>query len=222
MRRFPLVLLAAMLLAVSPAMAAPKVLRLALDADPVSMDPHVQLSGGMLQYSHLVFDPLVRWTQDMQFEPRLAEKWERIDDLTMRFHLRHGVKFHSGNELTAEDVVWTLNRLLRSTDFKGLFDGFSAKAVDKYTVDISTREPYGLLLNMATYIFPMDSKFYTGTDEKGKPKDAIVKTDWSFANEHESGTGPFTVALREPGQKWILKRFADYWDKTAATSTKSF
>jgi peptide/nickel transport system substrate-binding protein len=119
MRRFPLLLLAAMLLAVSPAMAAPKVLRLALDADPVSMDPHVQLSGGMLQYSHLVFDPLVRWTQDMQFEPRLAEKWERIDDLTMRFHLRHGVKFHSGNELTAEDVVWTLNRLLRSTDFNG-------------------------------------------------------------------------------------------------------
>ncbi|MEJ5243793.1 MAG: ABC transporter substrate-binding protein [Desulfomicrobiaceae bacterium] len=213
MRRFPLLLLAAMLLAVSPAMAAPKVLRLALDSDPVSMDPHVQLSGGMLQYSHLVFDPLVRWAQDMQFEPRLAEKWERIDALTMRFHLRHGVKFHSGNELTAEDVVWTLQRLLRSTDFKGLFEGFSAKAVDKYTVDISTREPYGLLLNMATYIFPMDSKFYTGTDEKGKPKDAIVKTEWSFANEHESGTGPFTVTLREPGQKWILKRFADYWDK---------
>jgi hypothetical protein len=34
----------------------------------------------MLQYSHMVFDPLVRWTQDMKFEPRLAEKWERLDE----------------------------------------------------------------------------------------------------------------------------------------------
>jgi len=85
-------------------------LKLALDADPVSMDPHVQLSGGMLQFSHWVFDPLVRWTQEGSFEPRLAEKWERIDDLTMRFYLRKGVKFHSGNEFTAEDVAWTFER----------------------------------------------------------------------------------------------------------------
>jgi len=52
----------------------------AMDADPVSLDPHVQLSGGMLQYSHIVFDPLVRWTKQMTFEPRLATKWERIDE----------------------------------------------------------------------------------------------------------------------------------------------
>ncbi len=50
-------------------------LKLAMDADPVSLDPQVQLSGGMLQYSHMVFDPLVRWTPDGNFEPRLAVKW---------------------------------------------------------------------------------------------------------------------------------------------------
>jgi ABC-type transport system substrate-binding protein len=49
-----------------------KTLKMALDADPESMDPHVQLSGGMLQYTHLCFDPLIRWTKDMKFEPRLA------------------------------------------------------------------------------------------------------------------------------------------------------
>lgn len=62
-----------------------KIMKLAMDADPVSLDPHVQLSGGMLQYSHMVFDPLVRWTKSMEFEPRLAVKWERINDTTMRF-----------------------------------------------------------------------------------------------------------------------------------------
>jgi peptide/nickel transport system substrate-binding protein len=87
MKRLLLVLLAAAVVT-CPAMAGAKTLRLAIDADPVSLDPHVQLSGGMLQYSHIVFDPLVRWTQSMEFEPRLAERWERLDPLTLRFHLR--------------------------------------------------------------------------------------------------------------------------------------
>jgi peptide/nickel transport system substrate-binding protein len=133
-------------------------LKVGLDADPVSLDPHVQLSGGMLQYSHWVFDPLVRWTQDMSIEPRLATRWERIDDLTMRFYLREGVKFHSGNTFTAKDVKFTLERLKKSVDFKGLFEPFTdAVIVDDYTIDIKTKKPYALLLNMATYIFPMDS-----------------------------------------------------------------
>ncbi len=191
-----------------------KTLKLAMDADPVSMDPHVQLSGGMLQYSHLVFDPLVRWTKEMNIEPRLAEKWERIDPLTLRMYLRKGVKFHSGNELTAKDVVWTVERLKTSQDYKALFEPFDTPvAVDDYTVDIKTLKPYGLTLNMCTYIFPMDSAFYSGKDEKGLEKSAIVKTDYSFANVNESGTGKFMVAEREPGQKWIFKEAPGYWDK---------
>ena len=200
----------------APAPEAPAkvTLKLAMDADPVSLDPHVQLSGGMLQYSHMVFDSLVRYDQDMNFVPRLAEKWERIDDLTMRFYLRQGVKFHSGNDFTAEDVVFTVNRLKKSDDYKGLFEPFAeAKAVDAHTVDLITKQPYGLVLNMATYIFPMDNKFYTGTDDKGKEKDLIIKTDYSFANENESGTGPFAITHREQGVKTVFTRFADYWDK---------
>ncbi|WP_419788378.1 ABC transporter substrate-binding protein [Pseudodesulfovibrio sp.] len=200
--------------AAAPEAPAKVVLKLAMDAGPVSLDPQVQLSGGMLQFSHMVFDPLVRYTKDMKFEPRLAEKWERIDDLTMRFHLRHGVKFHSGNEFTADDVAFTLDRFRKSEDFKGLFEPFAeAKVIDKYTVDLITKKPYGLVLNMATYIFPMDKAFYTGTDDKGKPKDLVLKTDYTFANTHESGTGPYVVTSREQGVKTVFTRFNDYWDK---------
>ncbi len=147
----------------------------------------------MLQFSHWVFDPLVRWTQDGKFEARLATKWERLDDLTMRFHLRKGVKFHSGNPFTAKDVVFTMKRFRGSADFKGLFEPFAdPKVIDKYTIDIITKKPYALLLNMATYIFPMDMLFYMGLDENNQPKDAIVKIGPSFALTHESGTGPLT------------------------------
>ncbi len=185
-----------------------------MDADPVSLDPHVQLSGGMLHYSHLVFDPLVRWNKQMEIEPRLATSWERIDPLTLRMHLRKGVIFHSGNPFTAKDVAWTLARLKKSQDYKGLFDSFvEPEIIDEYTIDIKTSVPYGLTLNMCTYIFPMDSIFYSGKDDRGMDKGAIVKTDYSFANGAESGTGKFEVAEREQGQRWVLKAFPKYWDK---------
>ncbi len=197
--------------------AGAKTLKLAMDADPVSLDPHVQLSGGMLQYSHMVYDPLVRWTPEGTFEPRLAVKWELVNDTTTRFHLRKGVTFHSGNPFTAEDVVFTLARLKTSDDFKGLFEYFTgAKAVDPHTVDLITKEPYGLVMAMATYIFPMDKAFYSGIDPKNnKPKDLLLKTDYTFANFNESGTGPFQVTEREQGVKTVFKRFKDYWDKNS-------
>ena len=69
--------------------------------------------------------------------------------------------------------MWTFNRLKQSPDFKALFEPFSeARAVDALTVDLITKGPYPLVLNLATYIFPMDREFYSGTDERGKPKDA--------------------------------------------------
>ncbi len=191
-----------------------KTLKMAYDADPVSLDPHEQLSAGTLQMSHMVFDPLVRFTPDLSYEPRLAEKWEQINDTTMRFYLRKDVKFHSGNPFTAADVAFTLDRLKKSPDFKGLFTPFTeAKIIDDHTVDLITEKPYPLVMTMGTYFFPMDSKFYSGTDKNGNPKDMVKKHGDAFASANESGTGPFVVTKREQGVRVEFDRFADYWDK---------
>ncbi|KGB82562.1 MAG: ABC transporter substrate-binding protein [Pseudomonadota bacterium] len=188
-------------------------IKVAYDADPVSLDPHEQLSGGTLQLSHMVFDPLVRWTQDLQFEGRLATSWEQIDPTTTRFSLREGVKFHSGNEMTAKDVKWTFDRLKESPDFKGIFNLFTGiEIVDDYTIDLKTSEPYPLVLHTATYIFPMDSAFYSGTDDGGNDKAAIVKHGDSFASRNVSGTGPYVITEREQGVKVEFERFPGYWD----------
>lgn len=182
-------------------------------ADPVSLDPHEQLSGGTLQMSHMVFDPLVRFTQEMDFEGRLASSWERVDDTTFRFNLRKGVKFHSGNELTADDVVWTFERLQASPDFKSIFTPYEKMVkVDDYTVELVSKAAYPLVLQTATYIFPMDSKFYSGQTAEGKDKSELVKHGNSFASTNVSGTGPFIVTQREQGVKVTFERFNDYWD----------
>jgi peptide/nickel transport system substrate-binding protein len=192
--------------------AAAADIKVAFDADPVSLDPHEQLSGGTLQMSHMLFDPLVRLTKDFEFEARIADKWERIDDNTFRFSLRKGVKFHSGNTLTADDVVWTFNRLKESGDFKGIFSPYSGmNKIDDYTVEIKSKEAYPLVLQTATYIFPMDSKFYSGQVD-GKDKGAITKHGDSFASTNVSGTGPFIVTARQQGIEVVFERFADYWD----------
>ncbi len=197
----------------SPMALQAKTLKLAYDADPVTLDIHEQLSGGMLQFSHMAYDPLVRFRQDMTLEPRLAESWERIDETTVRFSLRKGVKFHSGNEFGAKDVVWTFNRLKSSPDYKAIFEPFSElRVIDDYTIELVTKEPYGLTMNVATYIFPMDSAFFTGNDENGKAKDEIAKSQDTFASRTVSGTGPYVVAEREQGIKTVYKRFDGYWD----------
>ncbi len=107
MRQF-LIIPILVVLALSQAEA--KALRMAYDSDPTSLDPHEQLSGATLQLSHLLFDPLIRFRQDLTIEPRLAKSFEKIDERTTRFHLREGVKFQSGRTLSAQDVVWTFNQ----------------------------------------------------------------------------------------------------------------
>lgn len=190
-----------------------KTLRLAYDADPVSMDPHEQLSGATLQYSHMVFDPLVRWTQELGFEARLATSWNRVNATTVRFNLRKNVKFHSGNSLTTKDVVFTYNRLLESPDFKALYQPFKElKVIDDHTFELITKEPFPLVLHLATYIFPMDSAFYDGNDASGNPKAMLKKHGNTFASTNASGTGPFVVSSRQQGVKVVFDRFGSYWD----------
>lgn len=202
--------------------ASAKELRMAYDADPVTLDIHEQLSGGVLQLSHMSFDPLIRWTKDLAFEPRLATSYERLNPTTVRFNLRKGVKFHSGNTMTATDFKWTFNRLKESPDFKGIFANFTElNIIDDHTIDLVTSGPYPLVLHTATYIFPLDSQFYSGTDANGNDKGAIVKNGASFASTNLSGTGPFKIVSREQGVKIVFERFADYWDKSSPGNVSS-
>lgn len=184
-------------------------IRIALDADPISLDPHEQLSEGGVQYSHAVFDPLVRWRQDGTFEPRLATGWQYIDSNTLRISVRQGVTFHSGNTMTADDVLFTIDRLKRSIDFKALFNIVEdVDKIDAYTLDIHTKHPYPLLLNVLAYVFVIDEKFYQGHDE-------IIKFGETFASKNVSGTGPFMVSERIAGQTLGMVRNPHYWDQAS-------
>ncbi|HEC61135.1 MAG TPA: ABC transporter substrate-binding protein, partial [bacterium] len=97
-----------------------------------------------------LYDTLVFPTPDGSVKPNVAERWETsADGLTWTFYLRKGVKFHDGSELTAEDVAFTMDRIIGIGEGYGyMFSGKVAGSdvVDAYKVRFNLSEPYGPFL----------------------------------------------------------------------------
>ena len=86
-------------------------LKIAVAADVTSIDPHFFNLFPNNNVAEHVFDKLVQMDPDSKMIPGLATSWKTIDDTTWEFKLRKGVKFHDGSELTAEDVVFSIDRV---------------------------------------------------------------------------------------------------------------
>ncbi|MBW2660038.1 MAG: polyamine ABC transporter substrate-binding protein, partial [Deltaproteobacteria bacterium] len=141
-----LVSLLVMAFLVTPGFAE-NVLRIGtLGSDAISLDPHMSTKTQDKIIFPLIFNGLVRFkpgTADLNsIEPDLAESWEVSEDkLVWTFKLRHGVQFHGGyGELTADDVVFSLNKAAEKTTssaYKEYSAVKSVEAVDPYTVKIT-------------------------------------------------------------------------------------
>jgi peptide/nickel transport system substrate-binding protein len=131
--------------------------------------------------------------------PGLAELPEQPDDLTYRFTLKDGVTFHTGDPVTAEDVVYTMRRLM--TDPKASFGGLyrdnvaSIEAVDGKTVVIKTKSPYPIFLSLLS-----------GNHTKIIKKDIVERPDYGATVW--SGTGPFEITEWVKGDHITVKKAA--------------
>ena len=123
----------------------------------------------------------------------------RADGIVYTFHLRKGVKFHNGQEMTAEDVKATLDRVAASS-IKSKFETISkTEATDPYTVTVTLSKP------TATFLINLASPHTVGV----MPKSEIEKQGDNIQNP--VGTGPFSFVEWIPDRHVKLKRFADYW-----------
>jgi peptide/nickel transport system substrate-binding protein len=101
-------------------------LRWARAAEALTLDPHSQNEGPTTTLMHQIYEPLIIRNMEGQMEPALATSWEpSADDPNVWvFTLREGVTFHGGQDFTAEDVVFSLNRAMTETsNFKELLTG---------------------------------------------------------------------------------------------------
>ena len=204
------VVAAALLSAAWPAAALAQDLTIGLTADPSHLDPQAgeELSSNIAFYH--IYDPLVRREADLSFSPGLAESWEVAEDgVTWTFTLRDGVTFHNGNPLTAEDVVYTIERA-RASIRPGLVRNIaSERAVDERNVEITTPAPYAVLPADLAELLILDKEYTEGLAEGGL-EDAPI------------GTGPYRLAEWVRGERLSLEAFEAYWGGPAAIKTVEF
>ena len=125
-------------------------LKVALAAEPTSMDPHYQNLTINNSFSTQVYNALVLQDVNQNLIPGLALSWKPVDENTWEFNLRPGVKFHNGATFGAEDVVATMQRAANvpnsPSSFATFIKGKTFEVVDNLTLHVSTEKPYPCLL----------------------------------------------------------------------------
>ena len=165
-----------------------------------------------------------------QVEPALAERWEHSEDgLTWTFYLRRGVRWHDGQPFTADDVVFTFNRIIYNDDIKSsaraqfnfrIFDRatgawrtepMTVRKVNDYAVE------FRLPVSFAPFLRSMDTAIYPQHILEPHVAAGTFDTVWNInTNPGEViGTGPFTIAGYQPGQRVTLRRNPNYWLRDA-------
>ncbi len=153
-----------------------------------------------------IFDSLTTRDAGMKVVPQLAESWRVLNDNTWEFKLRRGVKFHNGDTLTAKDVKFTLERVIRAgaldgktSPRKGLLGPVSGvKIINDYTVHIETEKPWPILPLMLSLQEIIPSQYVRAVGSREFQR-------------HPIGTGPFKFVRNEGRETLILERFTDYY-----------
>lgn len=167
-----------------------------------SLDPHQTVAAGTREVLFNIFEGLVKPNSDGEMIPAVAEKYTLSEDgTTHTFTLREGVKFHNGQTVTAEDVVYSINRCAAVPEGqeKPLVAAFSAvksvEALDEKTVAVT--------------IAQRDLEFISYMTA------AIIPADYENQDTAPVGTGPFKFVSRTPQQDFVMERFEDYWGAPA-------
>ncbi|MDP4022026.1 ABC transporter substrate-binding protein [Methylobacterium sp. NEAU 140] len=203
---------AALALVAMPAQAE-NVFRFAFQGDIKSLDPYSLKETFTIGMHAAVYEALVTRDKDMKIVPQLAESWETPEPTRWRFHLRKGVKFHDGSPFTADDVIFSAQRVRApGSNFQTNVpaDAEFVK-VDDYTVDMVLKRPNPIAIAQFPTWYIM-SKTWAEKNGAVQPT-APTAGNPGYATLHENGTGPFVITEQQPGVKTIFKKFPGYWGK---------
>lgn len=151
-----------------------------------------------------MYDSLLAWDADLNVIPALAESWDTPDDTTYVFKLRQGVTFHDGGEMTARDVVYSMNLALDPVEpgvkVPYLDNLASVEATDDYTVTVSMTKPDPTLPGTLAWTN------YTSIVPEGL-------LDWVEVLSDGIGTGPFRLAEYSQDNQIVYEAFPDFWEE---------
>jgi len=194
-------------------------LRWASQGDPLTMDPHSQNEALTNSMNGQVYEPLVKRDRQLAIAPGLATSWEQTGPTTWRFKLRQGVKFHDGAPLTADDVVFSVQRAQAPAANIAVYANAlgTAVALDASTVEFRLPQVNPVFLQHLNAVFIMN-KAWSEKNRVTRPLDFKNKEE-SFASFNANGTGPYTLAVRQPGVRTTYKRYPGWWGEAAGLRT---
>src|SRR2546430_10977296 len=193
--------------------ASAQTLRYANQGDLKSLDPYTL--NETTTHAHLgqVYDGLIARDKDLKIIPALAESWETPEPTGWRFPLRKGSKSQRGDPSTADDVVFSADRVrAKGSNLQTRLDAdVKVVKVDDYTVDFILTKPNPILNSQWDTWWIMDKK-WAEENNATAPTPAAATTP-TYASLHENGTGPFTIESHQPGVKTVFKVNPNWWRK---------
>ncbi|MGE0311166.1 MAG: ABC transporter substrate-binding protein [Lautropia sp.] len=200
--------------ALVPATASAVTLKWAAQNDVLTLDPHSQnhaTTNGILQHA---YEGLTRYDRDYKVEPSLATSWKQTTPTEWRFNLRKNVKFHDGSPFSADDVLFSFDRVKNSGGSMTIYTtGIKEiRKVDDHTVDFILEKPVPILLRNIID-FKIVSKIWAQKNKAEKAHDLKSKEE-NFASRNANGTGSYVIKSWAPDQRIVMERNKDWWDKT--------
>ncbi len=191
--------------------AAP--LKWAAQNDILTLDPHSQNHATTNAILMHAYEGLTRYSKTYEVEPSLATKWTQITPTQIRFDLRKGVKFQDGSPFTADDVVFSFNRIKQPQGTMQIYvTGITeVKKVDDFTVDFILSAPSPILLRNIID-FRMMSKTWSETNKTMNVQDYKAKEE-NFASRNVNGTGAFRILGWSPDVSVRMEDHLGWWDK---------
>ncbi|MFC2077800.1 ABC transporter substrate-binding protein [Candidatus Bipolaricaulota bacterium] len=181
---------------------------------PITVDPAVASDWYDTEAMYNLYSPLVYPSPEGGVRPHLATSWEAVGgDLThWRFTLREGVKFHSGYEMTAEDIAFSMTRFIAmGQGNSGPLGQVTATVVDKYTVDFNLDKPSAIFPDTLVLFFPLEKNLVLQNIEAGTYGE-FGDYGGEWLQTHDAGAGPYVMTNNIPGQRLDAARFVDYFE----------
>ena len=204
-----------LLFASGMAAAHARILRYATQDEPQTLDPHSASLAVTTRLLSNVYDGLVGRDKHFKLVPWLAVSWTQLDAKTWRFKLRPDVKFHDGSSFTADDVVFSVERVLSpNSQLKSTVQGVAAaKKIDELTVDLIMKEPNPVLLNHL-FNFRIMSRAWSIRNNSQNPQNYKDRED-TFASRNTNGTGAFMVKERQADVRTVLVANPKWWNQAS-------
>ncbi len=211
--------LSALMLAGFSGFSLAKTFRWSSASDISTLDIHSQNNALINGVHAAIYESLVSY-DSRTFKPRpaLATRWSEISPTQLRFVLRSGIKFSDGTPLTADDVVFSINRAMAKTSNYVVYTQGIDRVVkvDDITVDILLKSPNPVLISQLCELRIM-SRTWAEKNRSTEPKD-IKTSDEPFAHRNAMGSGPYMVKEWQPDQRLVLVKNPNWWGWSNAES----